>query len=74
MRVRELCYEGDIHDSNMNIARGHTPTENVIPGEEESYMLTGMKKEISGTKFTDLLSMYNNFIPHDRRLDFLPPP
>ena len=49
----------------MKIARDHKSSENVIPGEEEPYMLTGMKQEISSTKLTDLFSVYNNFIPHD---------
>ena len=34
----------------------------------------GMKKEVNGTKLTDLVTMYNNFVPRDRQLDFLPPP
>ena len=54
--VRDVCYEGAIRDSNIKVSRGHRPTENVIPGEEDSYMSTGTKKEINGTKLTDLFS------------------
>ena len=63
-----------IHDTRIRVSRGHQPAENVIPGEEASYLSKGLKKEVSGTKLADLLTMYTSFIPHDRRLDILPPP
>ena len=74
VRVRDVCYEGSLHDTCIKVSRGHPPTENVIPGEEASYIARGMKKEVSDTKISDLLTMYNAFIPRDRRLNFLPPP
>ena len=70
VRVRDVCYEGSIRDAK--ISRGRRAVENVIPSDESSYLLQGMKKEVTATKQADLMRMYENFIPSDRRLDFLP--
>lgn len=73
VRVRNVCYEGSIRDAPIKVSRGHLPSENAIPGEEASYLSGGLKKEVSATKQADLLTMYNSFIPYDRRPNFLPP-
>lgn len=49
--------ERAIHDSSIKVARGHRRTENGIPGEE-SYVSSWIKKEVSGTKLTDLVHTY----------------
>ena len=55
VRVRELCYEGSIRDASIHVSRGSLPLDNIIPGEEASYLSRGKKKEISGTKLADLV-------------------
>lgn len=73
VRVRDVCYAGSIRDAPIKVSRGHLPSENVIPSDDACYISRGMKKEVSATKQADLLTMYNSFIPHDHRPDFLPP-
>ena len=43
VRVRDVCYEGSIRDSSIKVARGRRPTGNVIPGEEYSYVSSGIQ-------------------------------
>ena len=74
MPVRKLCYEGPIEDSTIKLASGRSASEVAIPDRTSSYKSTGLVKSIASTKMAHLTQMYNNFIPSESRLNFLPTP
>lgn len=71
MRVRELCYTGSFDSSKMKIARGVSPSLDVIPKESSSYKTMKQCHELSTKKMEDLKSMYAKFICRTRWPEFL---
>lgn len=67
MKVREKYYDGSFHNSPLRVidpSAAGTPTSN--------YKDTRFK-ELSTEKLEHMITMYNNFIPPERRPDYLPP-
>ena len=66
MKVRRLCYTGNLQDSGYHVKRGYRLEDSVIP--TDTYSGLGLTHELSESKTNHLRQMNNDFIPSERRL------
>ena len=69
--VREYCHEGSLTKSTMKVVNGHMSSEVAIPDASMLYASCGLIKDISTTKWANLVQPYNSFISDDKLLEAL---
>ena len=60
-RIRGLCYDGPFGKSSMHILAGQTD-DNIVPGEDRTYVRQNRTRELSDSKMNHLKQMYREFI------------
>ena len=60
-RTRGLCYDGPFRKSSMHILAGQTD-DNIVPGEDRTYVRQNRTQELSDSKMNHLKQMYREFI------------
>lgn len=67
MKVREQCFTGAWRESPLHIVNPN------IPGTPTTNYLEAHKHSIKEDKMANMVTVYNRFIPPNRRPDYLPP-
>ena len=60
------CYTGSFSNATMHVLGGKNPEDDVIPGDEQTYHHLNKAKSISGSKMSNLVQMYRQFIARKR--------